>query len=130
MFGTEVATTDPKFYNSAPGMADNAEKSCGEAQYKPNLGEFSTLRMKIKDSEPKAPTPRKSENYKSITKEVFHGYQRLIKDSDQWVKEIDDKWAIKMALNFNRGSKIEWSDDLASIALEYENDNAPCSNNI
>jgi len=46
------------------------------------------------------------------------------------VKDITDKWAIKMALNFKKGSKIEWSNELGSIALEFENESAPCNYDI
>lgn len=69
-------------------------------------------------------------NYKTISREIFHHYSRLAEDPDQWIKDVNDQWAIKGANLFKKGSKIEWNDQLASIVLEFENESAPCNYDI
>lgn len=89
-----------------------------------------TLGMKISEKPVEKKEAPKQGSYQTISKEIFHHYSRLSEDPDQWVKDIDDQWAIKGANLFKKGKKIEWSDNLASIILEFENESAPCNYDI
>jgi hypothetical protein len=57
---------------------------------------------------------------------VFNSYLELIDDPQAWGQGIDSG-AHKFVDQFSKGKTITWSDRLAAIATEFENESAPCN---
>lgn len=67
---------------------------------------------------PEVYTPPEDKSYSTISHKVFNSYKILADDKEEWLQGVDDYNAKEEAMRF-RQVDIQWSDNLAGLALEF-----------
>ena len=77
---------------------------------------------------PPAPAPA-DQTYETITRQVFSSYAMLAGDKKEWLEGQTDQTVMKQADKFKQVD-IKWNDNLAALALAFENEAAPCDHEL
>lgn len=78
--------------------------------------------------ERQAPEPE-DKSYETLSRKIYNSYKILAGDKKEWLEGIDDSKVISEANQFKEVD-IDWSEDLAAIALAFENSAAPCDSEV
>ena len=113
-------------------------KSCEDsAKYSENLKAGGASKITLPDSvkpRPKNQGPQKwdtkeDKTYETIARKVFTSYKILAGDKAEWLEGVTDMKIREEARKF-KSVNIEWSENLAAIALAFENEAAPCDSPV
>jgi hypothetical protein len=113
-------------------------KSCEDsAKYSEHLKAGGASKVTLPDSvkpRPKNAGPQKwdtkeDKTYETIARKVFTSYKLLSGDNVEWLEGITDMKIKEEARKFKSGT-IEWSENLAAIALAFENEASPCDSPV
>jgi hypothetical protein len=84
-----------------------------------------SVKPKTKDPGPQKWDTKEDKTYETISRKVFNSYKILAGDNAEWIEGVSDMKVRTEAKKFKSVS-IEWSENLAAIALAFENEAAPC----
>lgn len=124
-----VIEVDQSSCEKSGKWSDNVE---GKSYEDDNSGVEKAEEEKPADT-PDAPkeekVEKKKESFEKLSNNLFESFERLAEDPQFWAKDVKSTWAKKAAHQF-KPHKIQRSEALTQIALDFENESAPCNYDV